>query len=77
MYRLLKRVYARPAGEVEQEAGGLTVCLLAWAAGRETSLAACTVREVERIERPETVEKIRRKQAEKAAAGTARDFRQA
>lgn len=74
VYRLLKRVYARPAGHVEQEAGGLMVCLLAWAAGRDTSLAACALMEMERIETPQAIEKIRRKQSEKAVSGTGHDY---
>ncbi len=65
------RVYSRPAGEVSQEAAGLSVCLLAYADTAGMDLDAVTLTEIERIESV-PVEKFRRKQAEKAAAGTAR-----
>lgn len=68
--RVLDRVYSRPAGEPEQEAAGLTVCLLAWAESRRVDLRAVALTEIERIEQPEVTAKIQRKQAEKAAAGT-------
>lgn len=74
VYRILKRVYNRPIGLGSQEVGGLMVTLLAWAESSSTDLTAVTLTEIERIEDPATMARIRLKQEEKAAAGTAHSF---
>lgn len=68
--RVLARVFSRPPGHPSQEAAGVAVTLLAWAAVAGVDVDAAALAEVERIERL-PVEHFRRKHAEKAAAGTA------
>lgn len=67
--RVLKDVYARPAGEIGQEVGGVANTLAALCAGLDHDLETEAWREMLRVEKPEVIEKCRRKQAEKAARG--------
>lgn len=48
--RQVGHVYGRPAGEPEQEAAGVAVCLLAWCESRGISFVTLAAREIERIE---------------------------
>ncbi len=45
-----EHVYARPAGDPKQEAGGVAVCLYGWCASRGVRLTEIAKREIERIE---------------------------
>lgn len=62
-------VYGRPAGEPSQEVGGVNITLaaLCWNEGIDMQGAALT--ELNRIERPEIMDKIRAKQDAKSAVG--------
>ena len=71
---IMTRVYSRPTGETKQELGGLMVTTLALCAGLKIDLIAVTIDEIERIEKPEVIAKIRAKQAEKALAGTGKNY---
>lgn len=64
-HALVDYVYGRPQGEVNQEVGGVMVTLAAYclAAGADMHEAGET--ELQRINRPEVMEKIRAKQAAK------------
>lgn len=68
--RIIGRVFSRPPGQARQEAAGVAVTLLAWAAAADADLDALATAEVQRIEAL-PIEHFRRKHAEKAAAGTA------
>lgn len=64
-YRVVELVYDRPRGEMAQELGGSmnTLCALATAAGIDLQIAAYD--EINRMETPEIIDKVRRRQAEK------------
>lgn len=66
--RVAPVVYSRPAGKPQQEAGGVMVTMLAYAAAAGFSLDAAEVAEIERIH-AKTPEHFRQRQAEKAALG--------
>lgn len=68
--RILVRAYGRPAGEPSQEAAGVAITLLAWAAVADVDLERVARAEVNRIEGL-PVEALRRKHAEKVTAGIA------
>jgi hypothetical protein len=65
-----RRVYDRPVGEVEQEIGGIGVCLLAYCHASGFNFVTLTDREVTRIEKV-PVEVSRAKHNAKVRAGTA------
>jgi hypothetical protein len=67
--RLTERVFSRPVGEPGQEGAGVAVTLFAWASSAGASVEALMREELARIEHPAMVERIRKKQAEKQAAG--------
>ncbi len=69
---LIIRVYDRPAGDPDQELAGIGVTLLAAAAARAVRLDHLITTELDRVERPEVVERCRAKQNEKEAAGVGR-----
>lgn len=69
--RVLDRAYSRPVGDVEQEGGGVGLTFLAWAFAAKLDPMEITQRELERIE-AKPLDFYRRKQEEKARAGTAR-----
>lgn len=69
--RVLDRAYSRPVGDVEQEGGGVGLTFLAWAFAAKLDPMKITQCELERIE-AKPLDFYRRKQEEKARAGTAR-----
>ena len=71
-HRIVDYVWSRPAGYVRQEIAGTIVTTLAFAASVGEDAESELAEEVDRIERPEIVEKCRRRQSEKAAALVAR-----
>lgn len=64
----VRYVYGRPAGEPEQEAAGVAVCLLAWCESRGVSFVTLAAREIERIE-AKPLDQIRGSVTRKADAG--------
>jgi len=68
---LVKYVYGRPAGQPAQEVGGVMVTLAGYCEIAGIDLNDAAITELERIERPEIMQKIRTKQAAKAAIGFA------
>ncbi len=64
-HQLVEYVYGRPVGERAQEIGGVMVTLAALCTAQGESLAAQAWREIERVNLPEMIEKIRAKQAGK------------
>jgi uncharacterized protein YdbL (DUF1318 family) len=64
-HALVDYVYGRPAGRVGQEIGGVMVTLSALASAYVADIQVCAEREFNRINTPETIAKIRRKQASK------------
>jgi len=71
VHLLIKRVYSRPVGEIEQEIGGVGVTVLALCESLGVSFQELTEREVTRIESPEIMAKVRAKHNAKAADGVA------
>ena len=69
MAKVADYVFGRDVGETAQEVGGVMVTLaaLCWNAGLSLHDAAWT--EMERVERPEVMAKVRAKQDAKSAAG--------
>lgn len=47
--RMVRHVYTRPVGELEQEIGGTAVTLLAFCAAAEVSLGELAQREIDRV----------------------------
>lgn len=66
--QLVLYVFGRDQGEINQEVGGVMVTLAALIAAAGGSISASAIAEIERIERPEIMEKIRRKHAAKPHA---------
>lgn len=66
---IIADVYAREPGDVDQEVGGLMVCVGALCEGLGVELAVATEREMSRVEAPAIIAKCRRKNADKAARG--------
>jgi hypothetical protein len=64
-HMLVDYVYGRPTGEMGQEVGGVAVTLAALCTAHGVDLSLQAVREVERINIPELMAKIRAKQAGK------------
>lgn len=64
-HSLVDYVFDRPSGDPCQEAGGTMVTLAALCAANGISMAQEGETELARISTPETIEKIRKKQAEK------------
>ncbi len=65
--RLVGYVYGRPVGEPSQELGGTVITLAALAEALGLSAEDAALTELERVERPEVMEKVRRKQVGKDA----------
>lgn len=63
--QLVEYVAGRPPGDPDQELGGVSVCLFAAANAYDLDLGAAAERELARISEPETMAKIRAKQAAK------------
>lgn len=70
VYVLADRTYSRPVGEPAQEVSGIGVTILAYCAATGVNFLETVADEMDRVEQPEVVERIRVKQAEKKAAGT-------
>ena len=64
-HKLVDYVFGRDVGEPHQEVGGTMVTLAALVAANGLSVVDAAFDELERVERPEIVEKIRRKHASK------------
>jgi hypothetical protein len=64
-YRVIEQVYDRPRGIIDHELGSslTTLCALATAADIDLQIAAYG--EINRMETPEIIDKVRRRQAEK------------
>jgi hypothetical protein len=67
--QLVRYVYSRPEGEVKQEVGGVAVTLAALCHAQGIDLETASWAEVERIEQPEIMKRIRVKQATKPKVG--------
>lgn len=72
LHRLVDHVLAKPAGKAPQEAGGVGVCLLAWAAGAKQSLWPLIDDEIIRIH-GKTKEHFLSRHRIKSDAGIARE----
>lgn len=73
--RIVERVFSRAPGKLYQEVGGVGITLLAFGEAADITVAKATQDELLRIEKPENIKRIREKQNEKAAAGTAIEYR--
>lgn len=62
---LVDYVYNRPVGDTRQEIGGVMVTLHAFACAADINVEAEAIIELERVDNPETIAKIRKKQASK------------
>jgi hypothetical protein len=62
---VLAQVYSRPPGQLPQELGGSMTTLCALAASADLDLEEVSLREMIRMETPEIIDKVRRRQAEK------------
>jgi hypothetical protein len=66
---IVKYVYGRPPGEPGQEVGGVMVTLAQLCEIRGINYGAEAIKELERIDTPELIEKIRGKQVSKQLHG--------
>lgn len=64
--RVVDYVYGRPAGQTQQEVGGVMITLLALCEQQGVSCTVALTEEFDRINRPETQHVIRQKQQDKA-----------
>lgn len=64
---LVQYTFGRPKGEPSQEVGGVMVTLAAYCLAHDLDMHISGEVELERINQPEVIEKIRAKQAKKAA----------
>lgn len=62
---LIEQVYAKPAGEIEQEQGGVMVCIAAYEAVKGADMQIAFETEMARVEDPDNMAKIRAKHAQK------------
>lgn len=67
--RVLHYVYARPKGKPFQEVGGVMITLSMLAEVQGISVEEAWATEYDRIHQPDVIEKVRKRQAEKRAAG--------
>ncbi len=68
VHRLVDYVYWRPAGEAWQEIGGIMVTVYAAAHALNVDGDTAFETELDRIQRPEVIERIQRRQIEKREA---------
>jgi hypothetical protein len=68
-HKLVDYVFARPVGEKSQESGGVSVTHAALCSAQFLDMDACAHKELNRINTPGTIEKIRAKQAAKPKIG--------
>jgi hypothetical protein len=66
--RVVDYVYSRPSGSAEQEVGGVLTTLAVLCSANDIQMETQGYRELNRVNRPEVIEKIRGKQASKNAA---------
>ena len=64
-HQLVEYVFGRDVGEISQEIGGVMVTLAALCAAQNRDMDLCARNELERIEQPAIMNKIRAKQAAK------------
>ncbi len=64
-HQLVDYVFNRPVGEPHQEVGGVMVTLAALCQAQSLSMDLDGIRELDRISKPEIMEKIRIKQSQK------------
>lgn len=64
-HQLVDYTYGRPIGEITQEVGGVMVTLAALCQAWQTQMDNCGEVELERILKPEVMDKIRAKRAAK------------
>lgn len=62
---LVDYVYSRPRGTTKQEVGGVQVTLAAFCSAADIDMAHEGEQELRRVDTPELIQKIRRKQASK------------
>jgi len=67
--RIVNNIYDRPAGDPFQEVGGAAITLLALCEQAQISFVGATEIEWGRINKPEVLAKVQRRQAEKLAEG--------
>lgn len=63
--KLVDYVYGREKGETTQEVGGVMVTLASFCNANKINMEDCANTEINRVEKPEMVEKIRKKQVSK------------
>lgn len=63
--KLVDYVFDRDIGEPKQEVGGVMVTLAALCAANDMSMDTCGEEELDRVNQPEVIQKIRKKQAAK------------
>lgn len=71
--RVLDYVFSRPVGETRQEVGGVSVTLAVYCEMKGIDLHSCALNELDRVNRPDIMQKIASKQAMKRAAGMTSD----
>ena len=64
-HRLVDYVFGRQVGEKSQEVGGVMVTLAGLCLANGMNMHACGMDELDRVKKPEVIEKIRMKQATK------------
>ncbi len=69
-HKLVDYVYGRPQGDVNQEVGGVMVTLAALCSAHGLDMAAEGERELERVNTPEIMAKVRAKQEGKPSPGS-------
>lgn len=67
-HQLVDYVFGRPIGEHHQDVGGVMVTLAALCEAFDVHMDSCAHYELERINQPHMIERIREKQAAKRAA---------
>lgn len=71
--KLLHHVYSRPVGDPAQEAAGVSTTLLAYTAAKGFELGELTANEMSRVESPQVLAIVRKKQTVRFVTGVA-DF---
>jgi hypothetical protein len=66
---LVDFVFNKPVGDIAQEAAGVGFTLLAWGASHELDIATLVFEEIDRVDSPEMIAKIRKKHDPKVDAG--------
>lgn len=66
---LVAYVFRRPVGETSQEVGGVMITLAALCQAADVNLHFAAIDELNRVNRPEVIEKIRAKRANRVVPG--------